>query len=206
MKVLSAIVDTTHRHAVAAAMVLASGCLGVHGCSSLGYSENRLHVASYHGDLGELSKALTGSPKAINKPLQISRGISKNSWTPLMYAAVKGHVAVISVLLLHGADPNKKIDDGRSPLSVALEHGHYDIARLLLVHGANADSWTVANGTALSSCVQRRDLSGAELLLEFGANPNLMAPNGRSSALAIALHEDQEQFVRLFAHSHPDDK
>ena len=59
------------------------------------------------------------------------RGI--NDYTPLYYLAGRGDVALIRLLLAHGADPSlaTRIDDYETPKEVALRAGHTASAELL---------------------------------------------------------------------------
>ena len=59
------------------------------------------------------------------------RGI--NDYTPLHYLAGRGDVALIRLLLAHGADPSlaTRIDDYETPKEVALRAGHTASAELL---------------------------------------------------------------------------
>ncbi len=55
----------------------------------------------------------------------------EHGWTPLNWAAGRGDVAVISLLLERGADALKVGRDQRSPYKIALAAGHLEAARLL---------------------------------------------------------------------------
>jgi ankyrin repeat protein len=59
------------------------------------------------------------------------RGI--NDYTPLHYLAGRGDVALIRLLLAHGADPSleTRIDDCETPKRVAISAGHAAAAELL---------------------------------------------------------------------------
>lgn len=72
-------------------------------------------------------------------------------YTPLTWAAVKGRLDVMKLLIGKGADVNARdIDrDGWTALELALEEGQFDSARLLLTHGADA---------LLIQCPATRDL------------------------------------------------
>src|SRR4051812_35195070 len=69
------------------------------------------------------------------------------SWTPLMYAARRGHLDAMRALLDAGADANRV--DGRNqwtPLMHALHTRHHDAAILLLERGADPAIGAKANG------------------------------------------------------------
>ncbi len=52
--------------------------------------------------------------------------------TPLSFAAENGHVAIMMLLLVKGANLGSEDHDGRTPLSLAAENGQEAIVRLLL--------------------------------------------------------------------------
>lgn len=55
----------------------------------------------------------------------------KHEWTPLSWAAAKGNVPILTLLLENGADPFKTGRDLRTPAMIALAAGRIDAARLL---------------------------------------------------------------------------
>jgi len=54
-----------------------------------------------------------------------------NGYTPLAYAAMKGSVPMIELLLAHGADAGVATREGDTPVELALRFGHTDVAELL---------------------------------------------------------------------------
>jgi hypothetical protein len=54
-----------------------------------------------------------------------------NGYTPLCYAAMRGNVPMIELLLRNGADPNQATIEGDSPVELALRFGHAEAADLL---------------------------------------------------------------------------
>ena len=57
--------------------------------------------------------------------------------TPLHDAAVKGHAAAVSALLVAGADPNARASNGATPLHIAAKLGHAAIVSALRAAGAD---------------------------------------------------------------------
>ena len=54
-----------------------------------------------------------------------------NGYTPLAYAAMKGSVPMIDLLLRNGADPNQMTKQGDTPVEIALRMLHAECAELL---------------------------------------------------------------------------
>jgi ankyrin repeat protein len=68
----------------------------------------------------------------------------EQGWTPLNWAAGKGSVEIVSLLLNRGADVFRTGRDQRTPYKIALAAKHTDVARLLkkaeqAVNGAGSD-------------------------------------------------------------------
>ena len=55
----------------------------------------------------------------------------ENGYTPLAYAAMKGSVPMIELLLRNGADPALVTKEGDTPVELALRMGHAEVADLL---------------------------------------------------------------------------
>jgi len=92
-------------------------------------------------------------------------------FTPLLFAARQGHVAVARLLLDGGADVNDRAPDGSSALVVATHSGHRVLTKFLLSRGANTNTAT-AGYTALHAAVLTGDLEVVEALLAHGARPD----------------------------------
>jgi hypothetical protein len=54
-----------------------------------------------------------------------------NGYTPLAYAAMKGSMPMIELLLAHGADASLATREGDTPVELALRFGHTEVAELL---------------------------------------------------------------------------
>src|SRR5690606_8367832 len=63
--------------------------------------------------------------------------VNRLGWTPLHYAASKGHLDTVKLLLAHKAMVNAPSPDGTSPLMMAAYAGNEDIVGALLDAGAD---------------------------------------------------------------------
>jgi len=73
--------------------------------------------------------------------LALEEGINPNSrsgpgYTPLILAAKRNQLAIVKLLLAHGADPSLQDDSGQSALSAASRGGYADIVAALRAAGA----------------------------------------------------------------------
>lgn len=130
--------------------------------------------------------------------------------TPLSYAAERGHLPVVAILLEQGAEVDcKPRQDGlivpdsaatryqrkRTPLSYAAERGHEDVAMLLLKNGADGNSENERKRTPLSYAAERGHVMMVKLLVENNkANVNSNDEEG-STPLSYAAHGGHEAVV-----------
>ncbi len=106
----------------------------------------------------------------------------EDGWTPLHWAAYKGHAAIAQVLITAGAEVNSKNNNGETPLHVAAYHGHAAVAEALITAGAEVNT-TVTDGvhkgdTPLHWAAWKGHKDFAELLIAKGAEVNATVTDG----------------------------
>jgi hypothetical protein len=88
--------------------------------------ESPLMIAALNGQV-DLAMQLIGRGADVNKP----------GWTPLHYAATRGHLDVLRLLLEHHAYIDAESPNGTTPLMMAAFYGTTDAVKLLLEEGAD---------------------------------------------------------------------
>jgi ankyrin repeat protein len=150
------------------------------------------HWAAEQGHLEILNLLLESEP-AFNLNI-----MDYNGFTLLALAAKQGHVAVASLLLAKGADPNMPTEHGLIPLHWAADNGHLDLVTLLLEKGANCNNTVEPDGfTPLHLAVDQNYIAVARLLLEKGADPNIATENGATPLHWAAYNGHLEQINLL---------
>lgn len=148
-----------------------------------------LHLAAYFG----IDSVVSG--QLVNTDPNSRDG---NGRTPISYAVQNGHVAVVQLLLEHGADANLNYEFGSaSPLLIAAFSGHLAIVKLLLDKGAKVDSKNEYGGTALWHAMVEGHKAVVELLLEKGANIDSKDINEQTPLMAAAIHGDASMVMFL---------
>jgi|SRR5215216_1380076 len=113
-------------------------------------------------DLQLIDAVKTGQLAKVEEALNAGADIheqDEQGWTPLNWAAGKGSVEIVSLLLDHGADVFRTGRDQRTPYKIALAAKHTDVARLL------KKAEQAVNGTSNGST--SRDYARAYLLGEL---------------------------------------
>jgi len=117
--------------------------------------------------------------------------------SPLMMAALKGHLDLAKKLIERGADVNKT---GWTPLHYASTNGHLPIMELLLEHHAYIDAESPNGSTPLMMAAHYGTPAAVKLLLEAGADPTLKNQLGLT-AIDFAHRANRKDSVELIAAS-----
>ncbi|KAJ1546036.1 hypothetical protein HK096_005624, partial [Nowakowskiella sp. JEL0078] len=149
-----------HHFEVAAALVLAGADVDTTwkcGCTTL------IHLAT------------EGRLEAVN--FLLSNGANVNFKEPkrlmsaLHYAASKGYLEVVKLLIQNCADPEANTLDGITPLHLAASSNHVDVVQYLGTIGVQIERFSVSNRyTALHSASRKGGVESTRALLVLGAN------------------------------------
>jgi ankyrin repeat protein len=115
--------------------------------------------------------------------------------SPLMLAALKGHMPLVRKLIDRGADVNKP---GWTPLHYAATHGHLAIMELLLEHHAFINATSPNGTTPLMMAAHYGTPAAVKLLLEQGAEPGLRNELGLT-AIDFAQRGNRKESAELIA-------
>ncbi len=115
--------------------------------------------------------------------------------SPLMFAALKGELALCQLLIKKGADVNKT---GWAPLHYAATSGHVAVMNLLLDEHAYIDAASPNGSTPLMMAARYGTESAVKLLLEAGADPTLKNDLGLT-AIDFARLGQRQQSAELIA-------
>ena len=160
-----------------------------------GFDPNTLDPEARHG----LIMAVAESSLKVAEVLIQAKGINVNFLNPadesaLMYAALRGHLAVAKLLISQDADVNKT---GWAPLHYAATNGHVDVIQLLLDNHAFVDAASPNGTTPLMMAAQYGTPQAVKLLLDEGAEPHQKNEQGLT-ALDFARRTsriDAEQLI-----------
>ena len=148
------------------------------------------------------------------------RGV--NGYAPLHIAAEQGDLAMVDLLLSHGADPNAiaTVDDMETPVEVASAAGHADVAerlrpltvrldweaasregdvatiRRLLAAGHDVDATDGYSQTALMRAAHTGRADAVDLLVAHGADLDRSGKFGLT-ALMLAVIQGHDRVARI---------
>ena len=144
-----------------------------------------------------------GQLDVVKKLLEERADVNANVDRALFEAARRGHTAVASHLLRHGAHVNSIIHDKGSALQAATMNGHKAMVALLIDAGADINAIFVPYGNTLQVAAAHGYAGIVELLLKHGADVNSRA-GLRGSALQIATAHGYTAIAQLLINAGAD--
>ncbi len=99
----------------------------------------------------------------------IARGadVNKPGWAPLHYAATKGHLDVMNVLLENHAYIDAASPNGSTPLMMAALYGTPSAVKLLLEAGADPSLKNIQGMSAIDFAQRDKRIDSAEIIAAF---------------------------------------
>ncbi len=120
---------------------------------------------------------------------------NKADESPLMIAALKGHVDLARRLIKRDADVNKP---GWTPLHYAATGGHIEMMDLLLEHHAFIDAQSPNKTTPLMMAAMYGSAQTVKFLLQAGADVNMKNQLGMT-AVDFAVRADRKEAAEMIA-------
>jgi len=145
--------------------------------------------AARRGDLADVYHYLRKAPDSV-------KSTDPEGYTPLHWAAIRGHWEVFDVLLDAGAPVNAVGADGGTPLHWACHHDRADQIARLLDRGADVSVHNRWGRTPLHVAARRGCGNVAALLLVRGADPDALTLEGWTP-LHVAYKSGHPDLVTL---------
>ena len=101
------------------------------------WPKTNVNLLNSKGESALMLAALTDQQDLAEKLIKKGADVNKTGWTPLHYAATKGHLAIISLLLEQHAYIDAESPNGTTPLMMAAMYGTAAAVKLLLQEGAD---------------------------------------------------------------------
>ncbi|HLD17318.1 MAG TPA: ankyrin repeat domain-containing protein, partial [Coxiellaceae bacterium] len=114
---------------------------------------------------------------------------------PLVWAAYRGYDAIVNVLLVKGANTDKRDRKGLFPLFSAAAHGHLGAVRLLLEGGADVNA-RAGRDTSLSVAREKGHSAVVALLLQ---HPSIRDEEENTALILAVKSNNPAEVARLLA-------
>ena len=114
-----------------------------------------------------------GHEAAVGVLLENNAVVDKWGWTALMNASAGGFVDVLNLLLKHGANVNKRNQNGQIALIIASSKGHTAIVDALLKQNASLYTKDKESMSALMYASRKGDVNLVNSLVMHGASWNI---------------------------------
>lgn len=161
-----------------------------------GFDANTLDPSGAHGLILALNEpSLKAAQVLVEWPKTKVETRNLADESPLMIAALRGHLEIARKLIERDADVNKT---GWTPLHYASTHGHVEIMRLLLDNHAYIDADSPNKTTPLMMAASYGTPAAVKLLLDAGADPSLRNMQGLS-AIDFAQRTGRTDVVEMIA-------
>lgn len=103
----------------------------------LAWPSIKVEVRTVNDESALMLAALKGLTEICRQLIELGADVNKPGWAPLHYAASRGHLAVMTLLLDHHAYIDAASPNGTTPLMMAARYGSFESTKLLLEAGAD---------------------------------------------------------------------
>jgi len=166
-----------------------------------GVGHTWLHIAALENSPEVLRLLLSNHPKT--KRVDYINAENNQGNTPLHYAATRGHLQVIKVLVEernpYRANVNAQNNDGGSPLHSAAYNGHKDAVAQLISSGADSNVEDNKGNTPLHSAACYGHKDAIAQLISSGADSNAENNEGSTSLHYAAFYGNKDAVAQLIS-------
>ena len=167
---------------------------GITALIQRGFDPNTIDPQARHGlTMALADSALNAADALLDAPSIDVNFLNAQDESPLMYAALNGHLALAKKMIEKDADVNKT---GWTPLHYAATKGQVEIMRLLLDHNAFVDAESPNGSTPLMMAAQYGNGAAVKLLLDEGAQATQTNQQGLT-ALDFAERGSRPDAIKL---------
>lgn len=132
----------------------------------LAQNKTQVEARTKQDESALMMAALSGNEELARVLMTKGADVNKTGWTPLHYAATKGHIRIIKLLLEKSAYIDAESPNRSTPLMMAAMYGTFDAVKLLVDEGADVLLKNELNLTALDFARQASRPDSAALLLK----------------------------------------
>lgn len=134
----------------------------------LSQNKTQVEVRSAQDESALMMAALGGHESLAKSLIERGADVNKTGWTPLHYAATKGHISIIKLLLTHYAYIDAESPNKTTPLMMAAMYGTFEAVKLLIEEGADV-SLKNEQGLTAFDFAKRANREDSAALLEKSA-------------------------------------
>jgi len=165
-------------------------------------SAQNIHEAVEKGDLARVKELVEKNPELANARATGQYAYLK--FTPLHFAAWKGHKDIIQYLIKKGADIHAQDSDGSSPLYWAANFGHEEIVTTLIKNGAEVNSQNNFGITPLHGAAFKGYTDIVKLFIEKGSEINVKNNYQGRTPLQNAIEAGHSEIVKILLENNAD--
>ncbi len=133
----------------------------------IAWPKSNVEVRTAQDESPLMMAALKGHLDLVRKLIARDADVNKPGWTPLHYAATNGHLAIVRMLLDHHAYIDAESPNGTTPLMMAAHYGTPETVKLLLEAGADPLLKNSIGLTALDFAQRANRSDSAQLIAAF---------------------------------------
>ncbi len=130
------------------------------------WPSTKVDTRNSHDETPLMMAALKGHLEIARRLVERDADVNKTGWAPLHYAATGGHLAIMELLLEHHAFIDAESPNGTTPLMMAAHYGTPAAVKLLLEAGADTAMKNQLGLTAIDFAKRANRADAAELIAQ----------------------------------------